>query len=135
MTPRKGHLRLLDALEAVHAPWTLDVVGEQIRGCYAGWTAEEAVKSIVAASRLGAGSDELGFRTIGIAMVAGLVFLFLAADLVGNKPVNLACPVTGEAISASAPPSPSATTCWSPWGGRSARSRAPEDSPARTMFR
>jgi triosephosphate isomerase len=37
-----------EMLEEREAGKTLDVVGTQIRGCFAGWTAEEAVKSIVA---------------------------------------------------------------------------------------
>jgi glycosyltransferase involved in cell wall biosynthesis len=31
VTPRKGLLRLLEALETVHAPWTLDIVGSATR--------------------------------------------------------------------------------------------------------
>ncbi len=31
VTPRKGLLRLLDALEGVEAPWTLDIVGSETR--------------------------------------------------------------------------------------------------------
>jgi len=61
---------------------------------------KEAVKSIGAASKLGAvgGSDELGLKTLAIAGVAALVFLFFAADFVGNKPVNLHDPVTHEPL-------------------------------------
>jgi hypothetical protein len=59
---------------------------------------KEAVKSIGAASKMHGGGDELGMKSLVIAVIAALLFLFLAADLVGNKPVNLQCPVTEAAI-------------------------------------
>jgi uncharacterized oligopeptide transporter (OPT) family protein len=56
---------------------------------------KEAIKSIGAASKLGSGGgDELGLKTLGFAGIAAIIFLFFAADLVGNKPVNLADPIT-----------------------------------------
>lgn len=65
---------------------------------------KEAVKSIGAAGKMHGGSDELGFKTLAVAAVGGMIFLFLAADFVGNKPLNLDCPVTGDAISAEVEP-------------------------------
>lgn len=63
----------------------------------------EALKSISAAGKLKGGSDELGLKTIAVAIVLGLAALFVAADVVGNTPVNpQRCPVTGEPISRSA---------------------------------
>jgi uncharacterized oligopeptide transporter (OPT) family protein len=59
---------------------------------------KEAIKSIVAASKLRVGQDELGMKPVGIAVAAAFVFLFLAADFVGNRALNLECPVTGEAV-------------------------------------
>lgn len=59
----------------------------------------EALKSIAAASKLKAGGDELGLKTIGVAIVLGLAALFVAADLVGGTPINpQRCPVTAEPI-------------------------------------
>lgn len=59
----------------------------------------EAVKSIAAASRLKAGGDEIGLRTILVTIVLGLAALFVAADLVGGTPVNpQRCPVTAAPI-------------------------------------
>ncbi len=64
----------------------------------------EAVKSIAAAGKLRGGSDELGLKTLAVAVIGAFIFLFLAADLVGNKPVNLSCPVTGDAVTAAIEP-------------------------------
>ncbi|NIP97173.1 MAG: hypothetical protein GWO24_28565, partial [Akkermansiaceae bacterium] len=55
---------------------------------------KEAVKSIAGARKLHGGADELSLRPLAVAVIAGFVFLYLAANLVGNKPVNLRCPVT-----------------------------------------
>jgi len=59
---------------------------------------KEALKSVISASRVKGGGDELGIRTLAVAIVASFVFLFLAADIVGNKPVNLTCPITAAPI-------------------------------------
>jgi uncharacterized oligopeptide transporter (OPT) family protein len=59
----------------------------------------EALKSIAAASKLKASSDELGLKTIGVAVVLGLIVLFIAADIAGNTPINPeSCPVTNEPV-------------------------------------
>jgi uncharacterized oligopeptide transporter (OPT) family protein len=59
----------------------------------------EALKSIAAASKLKAGSDELGLKTIAVAIVLGLIVLFIAADIAGNTPINPGnCPVTHEPV-------------------------------------
>ena len=62
----------------------------------------EALKSIAAAGRTKLGSDELGLKVLGVAILSALVLLFLAADYVGNKPINTICPVTGEAVASEA---------------------------------
>jgi uncharacterized oligopeptide transporter (OPT) family protein len=58
----------------------------------------EALKSVAAAGRTRAGSDELGMKTLVSAVLVALVLLFIAADFVGNKPINTKCPVTGEPV-------------------------------------
>jgi putative OPT family oligopeptide transporter len=65
---------------------------------------KEALKSVVAASRVKGGGDELGIKTLVVAIVASFAFLFLAADIVGNKPVNLNCPITAAPIVAEVEP-------------------------------
>ncbi len=57
---------------------------------------KEAIKS-VASSKGGPGRgkrDEMSLVPVIIAIVAGAGLLFLAADFVGNDPINTACPVT-----------------------------------------
>ncbi|MFV2068220.1 MAG: OPT/YSL family transporter, partial [Pirellulales bacterium] len=49
------------------------------------------------------GQDELGMRVLGAAAISAVVLLYLAADLVGNRPINDHCPVTGEVVSQAAP--------------------------------
>jgi putative OPT family oligopeptide transporter len=61
---------------------------------------KEALKSVAAASTMKGGGDELGLKTLAVAIVAAFLFLFLAADIVGNKPVNLTCPITSAPIAA-----------------------------------
>lgn len=63
----------------------------------------EAVRSIFAAAATKKGSDELGFRTIAIAVVLGLVFLFLAADFIGGQAMNPKCPVTQQVVADDVP--------------------------------
>ena len=59
----------------------------------------EAFKSIIAAGRMRGGSDELGIKTLLVALVVGLAVLFAAADIASNVPVNPdRCPVTGEPV-------------------------------------
>lgn len=62
----------------------------------------EALKSIAGAGRTRAGSDELGLRVLVPAVLTALVLLFLAADFVGNKPINTTCPVTGGPVAQAA---------------------------------
>lgn len=59
---------------------------------------KEAVKSIAAAGRIKGTSDELGLKTLAVAVLGGLVFLFLAADIIGNRPLNETCPITEGAV-------------------------------------
>lgn len=58
----------------------------------------EAVKSIAAASKIKGGGDELGIKTLVVAVIAALLFLFVASDLAGNLPMNINCPVTEQEI-------------------------------------
>jgi uncharacterized oligopeptide transporter (OPT) family protein len=62
----------------------------------------EAIRSIAAASHQKAASDELGLRTLVVTVIVALVLLYAAADLLGGRPVNVHCPVTGGAVSAAA---------------------------------
>lgn len=59
---------------------------------------KEAIKSIAAAGKLRGGGEELGLKTLGVAVAFGFVFLFLAADVVGNRPINVADPVSGAPL-------------------------------------
>lgn len=56
----------------------------------------EALKSIASSrkGKGGGGKDELGMKVLIVSVLAGLLLLFIAADFVGNKPVNLADPVS-----------------------------------------
>lgn len=65
---------------------------------------QQAFKSIIAARKLRAGQDELGVKAIGLVVVAGFILLFVAADFVGNRPLNLNCPVTAAPIDAEVVP-------------------------------
>jgi uncharacterized oligopeptide transporter (OPT) family protein len=58
----------------------------------------QALKSIAAAGRARTGSDELGLKVLVSAVLVSLVLLFVAADFVGNKPINSLCPVTGGPV-------------------------------------
>ncbi|MFI4915151.1 MAG: OPT/YSL family transporter [Phycisphaerales bacterium JB060] len=72
----------------------------------------EAMKSIAASSfgRTKGGSDELGMKVLIVSVLAALLLLFLAADFVGNKPVNLEDPVTGTKLVGDDAPLEQATT-------------------------
>lgn len=61
---------------------------------------KEALKSIAAAGAVRGGGDELSMKPLLITAALGLVFLFLATDIVGNKPINAACPVTQMVVGA-----------------------------------
>ena len=60
----------------------------------------EALKSIATArkTKTGVGKDELGIKVLVVSMLAGLLLLFIAADFVGNKPVNRTDPVSEAAL-------------------------------------
>jgi|GEM_PF-622640 len=63
----------------------------------------EALKSIARASgsritARGGGRDELGLKTLLIAAGVAMVLLFIAADFVGNMPINDRCPVTERSV-------------------------------------
>ncbi|MFI4882582.1 MAG: OPT/YSL family transporter, partial [Phycisphaerales bacterium JB064] len=61
---------------------------------------KEAMKSIAASSfgKMKGGSDELGMKVLIVSVLAALMLLFVAADFVGNKPVNLTDPITGTEL-------------------------------------
>ncbi|HRQ75374.1 MAG TPA: OPT/YSL family transporter [Phycisphaerales bacterium] len=59
---------------------------------------KEAVKSIAVASKLKGGGDELGIKTLTVAVLAAFVVLFFADDLASKLPINQLCPVTHEEI-------------------------------------
>ncbi len=56
----------------------------------------EALKSVASAGAARGGSDELGLRVLGTAAVLAGVLLFVAAYVVGERPFNRTCPVTGR---------------------------------------
>jgi uncharacterized oligopeptide transporter (OPT) family protein len=62
----------------------------------------EAFKSIAVAGKTksmgGGGGDELGIRVLIAAVAGALLFLFIAADFTGKRPVNSVCPVTERAV-------------------------------------
>ncbi len=55
-----------------------------------------ALKSVAAAGRVRGGGDELGMPVLVTAACLAGVLLFAAAYVVGEKPFNRTCPVTGE---------------------------------------
>jgi uncharacterized oligopeptide transporter (OPT) family protein len=59
---------------------------------------KEALKSIAAAGKLKGGGEELGLKTLAVAAVLGFAFLYLAADIVGNRPINVTDPVSGAPL-------------------------------------
>lgn len=75
---------------------------------------KEAMKSIASASfgRKKGGSDELGLKVLVVSVLAGLLLLFLAADFVGNKPVNMADPVSGVELRGEDAPADQPTTAY-----------------------
>ncbi|NRA58450.1 MAG: OPT/YSL family transporter, partial [Phycisphaerales bacterium] len=72
----------------------------------------EALKSIASArmSKAGVGKDELGIKVLVVSILAALLLLFLAADFVGNKPVNLTDPISGTELLGEDAPEDQATT-------------------------
>ncbi|MEM1328969.1 MAG: OPT/YSL family transporter [Planctomycetota bacterium] len=57
----------------------------------------EAIRAIASsgASKVGGGGrDELGLRVLLVAAMGGVIALAVAADVVGNEPINTTCPVT-----------------------------------------
>ena len=60
---------------------------------------KEAFKSIASAGKLRGGGDELGLKVLTTAAVLAAVLLFAAAYVVGEKPFNRTCPITGQWVS------------------------------------
>lgn len=67
---------------------------------------KEALRSVARAGRAKGGRDELGLAPLIFAAVAAVGLLFLAADFVGNKPLNEGGldPITSEQVTAEADP-------------------------------
>jgi len=59
-----------------------------------------ALKSVAAAGRVRGGGDELGLPVLVTAAVLAGILLFAAAYVVGEKPFNRTCPVTGQWVGA-----------------------------------
>jgi len=59
-----------------------------------------ALKSVASAGKLKGGSDELSIKVVAGAAIAAVFLLYLAADFVGNKPLNQNCPITHDEVSA-----------------------------------
>lgn len=57
-----------------------------------------ALKSVAAAGKARAGSDELGLMPLVVAVFAAFVVLFAAAELTQERPSNRVCPVTRQAL-------------------------------------
>ena len=55
-----------------------------------------ALRSVAAAGRVRGGGDELGLPVLATAAALAGVLLFAAAYVVGEKPFNRTCPVTGQ---------------------------------------
>ncbi|MEQ8316405.1 MAG: OPT/YSL family transporter [Phycisphaerales bacterium] len=74
----------------------------------------EAMKSIASASfgKKKGGSDELGLKVLVVSVLAALLLLFLAADFVGNKPVNLTDPISEIELSGEGAPEDQPTTSY-----------------------
>ncbi len=54
-----------------------------------------ALKGIAAAGKVKGGSDELGLKPLVVAAIGAIVLLFIAANIIGNKPMNTADPISG----------------------------------------
>jgi uncharacterized oligopeptide transporter (OPT) family protein len=65
---------------------------------------KEALKSIASAGSLKGGSDELSMKPLVVTAALGMVFLFVATDVVGDKAINAACPVTQQIVGAGTVP-------------------------------
>lgn len=75
---------------------------------------KEAMKSIASASfgSKKASSDELGLKVLVVSVLAGLLLLFLAADFVGNKPVNQTDPISQVELTGDDAPADQQTTSY-----------------------
>lgn len=67
-----------------------------------------AIKSMITAGKVKGvggrgGSDEMGIKSVVIAIVGAFILFFIAADYVGNRPFNRLCPVTQQEVCDTAP--------------------------------
>ena len=75
------------------------LLGGALAGVAASFPAiKEALKSIAASGAAKVGGDELGLKVLIAAVLGAFLFLFIAADITGSKPVNVSDPVTGFPI-------------------------------------
>lgn len=74
----------------------------------------EAMKSIASASfgKKKGGSDELGLKVLVVSVLAALLLLFLAADFVGDNPVNLTDPISEVELTGEGAPEDQPTTSY-----------------------
>jgi len=63
-----------------------------------------APRSVAAAGRTVGGGEELGLKTLGIAVIFAFVVLFLTTSLASNRPINEQDPVSGLAVSSEVEP-------------------------------
>ena len=75
---------------------------------------KEAMKSIASASfgARKASSDELGLKVLVVSVLAALLLLFLAADFVGNNPVNVTDPISEVKLTGDEAPDDQPTTTY-----------------------
>ncbi len=81
------------------------LLGGAIMGVMAALPAIGAALKSIASAKVG-GREEMGLTSLGVAILAAAVLLFLAADFTGNKPLNEGglCPVTQLEVTAEAEP-------------------------------
>ncbi len=81
------------------------LLGGALMGVIAAFPAIAAALKSIGSAKVG-GRDELGLAPLGIAIIGGVALLFLAADFVGNKPLNEGglCPVTQLEVTCEAEP-------------------------------
>jgi len=85
--------------DAINRPLGIGLLlGGAMAGVIASFPAiREALKSIAVSgkSKVSGGSDELGLKVLIVAVASAFIFLFLAADFTGSKPVNTSDPISG----------------------------------------
>lgn len=65
-----------------------------------------AIKSMIAAGKTKVGgSDEMGIKSVVVAIIGAFILFFIAADYIGNRPFNRECPITQQEVCDTAPTS------------------------------